>query len=330
MVTSSPKLPQAQAPSQPSNGAGTVLAMVAVAALPAFLTLRTVASPAILVPTSDNPTPYGYTWSLSLWIVPLLAIVAWLHANPVHAFPRRAFWITVGLLVPLGVLLDILLGNAFFTFPNAGATLQIFVWGLDLTTCEWVKDIPIEEFGFYFFGIAVALALYLWSDLAWFGRYAQDNGRAPWEEHDPSTPIVQPHFGAAFLGVALIVLGVLYKKCLSPDPCGFPGYFTFLVAAAFMPASIFYRSVRPYIGWRAFSFAALAMFSISMLWEATVAFPYEWWGYKPEMMLGAFIGAWNGLPIEEPFLWLLVSFTTVIIFETIHLVLLRRTRTAPQ
>ena len=321
-----PSLPKTAAP--PSTGAGLVLAMIVVAALPAFLTLRTVTSPAILVPTSDDPTPYGYTWSLTLWIVPLLAIVAWLHANPAHAFPRRAFWTTVGLLVPLGVLLDILLGNAFFTFPNAGATLQIFVWGYDLGTGHWVKDIPIEEFGFYFFGIAVALALYLWSDLAWFGRYAVDGGRGRWDDHDPSAPIVQPHWGAAFLGVALIVLAVLYKKLLSPDPCGFPGYFTFLVAAAFMPASIFYRSVRPYVGWRAFSFSALTMFAISMLWEATIAFPYEWWGYKPEMMIGAFIGAWNGLPIEEPFLWLLVSFTTVIIFETIHLLMVKRALTA--
>jgi len=298
--------------------------MVAVAALPVFLTLRTVVSPSILVPTSEDPTPFGYTWSLTLWIIPLLAIVAYLHRDPVHAFPRRAFWTTIGLLVPLGVLLDILFGNAFFTFPNAGATLEIFVWGLDLATGMWVQNIPIEEFGFYFFGIAVALGLYLWADLSWFGRYAEDDDRA-WDEHDASVPLVQPHFGSALLGVGLIALAVLYKKTLSSAPCGFPGYFTFLVLAAFMPASIFYRSVRPYISWRAFSFAALAMFSTSMLWEATIAFPYQWWGYKPDMMIGAFIEAWNGLPIEEPFLWLLVSFATVIIFETIHLWQLRRT-----
>jgi len=297
--------------------------MIAVATLPVFLTLRTVVRPSVLVPTSENPTPLGYTWSLSLWIVPLLAIVAYLHRHPVHAFPRRAFWTTIGVLVSLGVLLDILFGNAFFTFPNAGATLEIFVWGFDLSTGMWMRNIPIEEFFFYLFGVSVALAFYLWADLAWFGRYSQDNERA-WEEHDASVPQVQPHFGAALLGLGLIALAVIYKKTLSPDPNGFPGYFTFLVLVAFILASIFYRSVRPYINWRAFSFSALVMFSISMLWEGTIAFPYQWWGYKSDMMIGVFIEAWNGLPIEEPFLWLLVSFATVIIFETIHLRQLRR------
>lgn len=313
----------------PNTGAGTVLAMLLAAALPAFLTLRTVVRPAILVQTSDNPTPYGYTWSLSLWIVPLLAIVLYLHSHPARATPRRAFWTTVALLVPLGVLLDVLLGNAFFTFPNAGATLQIFVWGYDLGAGAWVKNIPIEEFGFYFFGIAFALALYLWSDLAWFGRYALVEGRGRWDDDDPSRPILRPHWGAILIGLALIGLAVAYKKLLSADPCGFPGYFTFLVLAAFVPAAMFYASVRDYISWRAFSFSALTMFTLSLLWEATIAFPYQWWGYKPEMMLGAFIEAWNGLPLEEPFLWLLVSITTTIVFETIHL-WQRRRAAAPQ
>lgn len=300
--------------------------MLVAALLPAYLTLRTVARPAILVQVSDDPTPYGYTWSLSLWIVPFIAIVTWFYRQPGLDFPRRAFWITVAILVAQGVILDILFGSTFFTFPNAGATLQVYAWGFDLQTGTWMKDIPVEEFGFYFFGVAVNIALYLWSDLAWFGRYSRDNGRKSWSDDDPEIPLVRPQWSAALVGVVLIVLATIYKKELSPVPCGFPGYFAFLIVAAFIPASVFYASVRDHISWRAFSFSALTIFTISMFWEATVAFPYQWWGYRPEMMIGIFIDAWNGLPIEEPFLWLLVSFTSVIIFEMVHLRQLRRAR----
>ncbi len=307
-------------PRIPRGGAAIVFAIVAVLLIPAYLTLRTVVRPGVLVMTSKDPTPYGYTWSLSLWIVPMVAILLWLRAHPQYKLPWRAFWTTVGLLVPLGVVLDLAFGNTFFTFPNAGATLQIFVWGYDLASGTWLKDIPIEEFGFYFFGVAVALLMYLWSDMVWFGRY-HPAGRFG----DPvAPPKVSLHWPSALIGVALIVLAVLYKKLLSSDPCGFPGYFTFLVAAAFIPSSLLFESVQSKINWHAFSFSALVMFTLSMLWEATVAFPYEWWGYKPHMMIGEFIAAWNGLPVEEPFLWLMVSFAVVIVFEAIHLMQLGR------
>ena len=92
-------------------------------------------------------------------------------------------------------------------------------------------------------------------------------------------------------------------------------YFAFLVAFALVPACSVYRAVRDRINWRAFSFAMLVMFTVSTWWEATVAFPYQWWTYRDEMMIGVFIKAWNGLPVEEPLLWLLVSFTTVLTFE---------------
>lgn len=309
-------------PVPPRGGAATIFAIIAALLLPAWLTLRTVVRPAVLVPTSPDPTPYGYTWSLSLWIVPMTAILVWLRAHPDCKLPWRSFWTTVAVLVPLGVLLDIVFGNSFFTFPNAGATLQIFVWGYDIAAGTWLKNIPIEEFGFYFFGIAVALLLYLWSDIVWFGRY-HPAGRFGGPVRPPTISL---HWPSLLIGVSLIVAATLYKKFLSPDPCGFPGYFTFLVAAAFIPSSLLFDSVNKKINWHAFSFSALVMFFISMLWEATIAFPYEWWGYKPHMMIGEFIAAWNGLPIEEPFLWLLVSFAVVIVFEAIHLLQLTRIR----
>ena len=70
------------------GGPGVVFAIILTLLIPAFLTLRTVTSPGVLVMTSDNPTPLGYTWSLTLWLIPLLAIVWWLHAHPRFAIPR--------------------------------------------------------------------------------------------------------------------------------------------------------------------------------------------------------------------------------------------------
>ena len=163
------------------------------------------------------------------------------------------------------------------------------MWGFDIASCTWLKNIPIEEFGFYFFGVAVALLLYLWADLVWFGRY-HPLGRFGQKVAPPKLAL---HWPSALIGVALIVAATLYKKLLSSDPCGFPGYFTFLVLVAFIPSSLLFGSVNSKINWHAFSFSALVMFFLSMLWEATIAFPYEWWGYKPHMMIGEFIAAWN-------------------------------------
>ena len=76
---------------------------------------------------------------------------------------------------------------------------------------------------------------------------------------------------------------------------------------------------RRFINWRAFSFAFFVMLLISLVWEATLASPYGWWGYPPEAMMGIFIGAWSELPMEAVLVWLAVTFTTVIIYEVVKI-----------
>jgi hypothetical protein len=51
-----------------------VTVMLAMIILPATIALNTVRSPGKLQITESNPTPYGYTWSLLLFIVPILVI----------------------------------------------------------------------------------------------------------------------------------------------------------------------------------------------------------------------------------------------------------------
>jgi hypothetical protein len=51
----------------------------------------------------------------------------------------------------------------------------------------------------------------------------------------------------------------------------------------------------------------------------TLAVPYGWWGYRPQTMLGLFIGAWTGLPVEAVCVWFAVTYTTVITYEVIKI-----------
>jgi len=118
--------------------------------------------------------------------------------------------------------------------------------------------------------------------------------------------------------LALIGLAIAYKKFVSHSP-SFPGYFTFLVAGGIVPAVSFFPSARPVINWRALSLTLFIIPLVSLFWEATLAVPYGWWGYQQQQMMGLFIGAWAGLPIEAACVWIAVTYATVIVFEVIKI-----------
>jgi len=294
-----------------------VLLVIGTLWLPAWLALDAVKVVRPLVPLEPAPgtSPYGYTWSLLLWFVPAVAILVSLWRSPGREVPRKAFLLTVGPLLVLGLILDVIFGNLFFTFPNAGANLGIFFPGWDWEQHRLVFNIPIEEVFFYFFGDSVALLIYLWCDLYWLDKYARS--REPWSVADRGQVL---SFSAwpLLLGVGMVLAAWVYKKVWSDEPAGFPGYFAFLVAVAFVPATLFLEKIKDRINWQAWASTALTMFFISLLWECTIAYPYQWWGYKPEQMMGMRIRAWSDLPAEEPFLWVLVSFSAVVIFETVR------------
>ena len=131
--------------------------------------------------------------------------------------------------------------------------------------------------------------------------------------------MLQFHPTSLLLALGLIGAAWFYKKhfALPADQAGFPGYFTFLVAAALVPSVAFFPVVRRFINWRALSLTLFFMLLVSLLWEATLAVPYNWWNFQHRQMIGVFIGAWSGLPIEEVVLWIAVSYATVIVFEVV-------------
>src|SRR5579864_9448404 len=103
-----------------AKAAAILLAMLAMLVVPAIFTLRSVRLPGNLV-LDPNPSPDGYTWSLLLFIVPILTIGCWFLPSEGLDIPRRAFWRTIATLVPIGWLLDVVFAQWFFYFPNLQA-----------------------------------------------------------------------------------------------------------------------------------------------------------------------------------------------------------------
>jgi hypothetical protein len=290
-------------------GPGIVLIILAMVAVPAAITLNRVRDAASIRISGDNPTPYGYTWSLLLFIVPIIVIAVWLFPHERIQLPKRAFWRTIAVLVPLGCALDFFFAHKFFAFPNGHATLGISAPALG-------GPVPIEEYIFYFSGFMAILLIYIWLDEFWLAAYNVPDYA---EKAKANERLLLFHPASAILGVCLVIVAVAYKKLLAPDSSGFPGYLTVLVVGGLVPAVGFYSTVRGFINWRAFSLVLLYILLISLVWEATLALPYGWWGYQRQQMLGISVKAWTGLPIEAICVWIAVTYGTVITFEVVKI-----------
>jgi hypothetical protein len=293
----------------PRLSAWLVMAMLAIIAVPAGITLHSVRVPATVQIASANPTPHGYSWSLLLFIVPIAVIGGWFLPREKVRIPKHAFWETLMLLVPVGFGLDFFFANRFFVYPNPGATLGIGAPALG-------GAIPVEEYAFYFTGFLAVLLLYVWSGEYWLGAY-----NVP--DYPGAARTLRGLFGfhpmSLIVGVVLVAAAFAYKKLLSPFPDGLPGYFIALVVGSTIPSVALFKTARRFINWRAFSLTLFMILLISMFWEATLAVPYKWWGYQPGQMMGLFIGAWAGLPIEAVSVWISVTYTTAIVYEILKI-----------
>ena len=286
-----------------------VIAMVAMVVIPAAITLYSVHQPAPLVPVNQNATPHGYTLSLLLFIIPSVVIAGWFLPSEGLHVPRRAFYWTLGILVPLGFLLDFVFAQWFFDFPNRGATLGIQAPALG-------GAVPVEEYVFYLTGFLTVLLLYVWLGEFWLAAYNVVDYRGAAKNVQR---LLQFHPTSLILAAVLIGAAWFFKKhlALPVDQAGFPGYFTFLVSGALLPAMTFFPVARRFINWRALSLTLFFMLLVSLLWEVTLAVPYNWWNFQHRQMTGIFIGAWSYLPIEEVFVWIAVTYATAILFEVI-------------
>jgi len=282
---------------------------MAMIVVPAALTLHTVRLSALnpTIAATPGASPYGYTISLLLFLVPILVIAFWFVPEQSIKIEKKSFFWTIGILFPLGAGLDFFFAQYFFTFPNQSATLGIKAPALG-------APVPIEEYVFYLTGFLCVLLLYIWLDEYWLAAYNVDTESAQRKQFHR---LLKFHPESLILAVILVAGAIIYKKYLSPFPTGFPGYFIFLALGALVPSSALLPSARPVINWRAFSFTAFFVLLISLMWEATLAIPYGWWNFRDEQMLGVRITAWGDLPIEEVCLWMAVTYATVIVYETV-------------
>jgi len=194
----------------PRQSAWIVLAMLAMVAIPAGITLHTIRVAGIPQDFNSNPTPHGYTWSLLLFVIPILVIGIWFLPNEGVRISQRAFWRTIGILVPFGFTLDFFFANRFFEYPNTGATLGVPAPALG-------GSVPIEEYIFYFTGFIAILLIYVWLDEYWLAAYkvADYPGEAKQIRR-----LLQFHPYSLMAGLALIAVAILYKKLRSPFPEG--------------------------------------------------------------------------------------------------------------
>jgi hypothetical protein len=294
-------------PPSPLTSFQLVIGIMVMIAVPAAITLHTARVPPTIDPNVQNLTPYGYTISLLLFVVPILAISVWFLPKEEVRVSRKSFWRTIAFLFPLGVVLDFFFAHLFFVFLNPNATLRITAPALG-------GGVPVEEYVFYFTGFVAVLLIYIWLDEYWLAAYSIPVDAAQRTNFDR---LLRFHPKSLVFGAALIAGAVLFRTFFVSTP-GFPSYFVFLIVGALGPSAMLFPSALPVINWRAFGLTCFLMLLISLLWEATLALPYGWWGYQNAGMMGIYITAWSRLPIEAVFVWCAVTYATVIVYEVVR------------
>ena len=283
------------------------IAMLAMVIVPAGVTLHTIKTSALRSDIPADASRYGYTVSLLLFIVPSLVIAFWFLPGEGVRISRRAFGWTIGLLFPLGAILDFFLAQYFFVFPNEAATLGIKAPALG----HWV---PIEEYAFYLTGFIVVVLFYIWLDEYWLAAYSVPETDARRITFDR---LLRFHPTSLILAVVLIGAAFFFERVIAHNATKIPGYFIFLVLFTLIPSTAFLPTARPVINWRALSLTMFIMLITSLLWEVTLALPYGWWNFRDEQMLDLRITAWAQLPIEEVYVWIAVTYTSVIVYEIV-------------
>lgn len=240
-----------------------------------------------------------YTVSLLIWILPILFFEGFFRHKKLLARPKRkALLITVAVLASIGIVLDLLFARFFFVFPDKDMTLGLTIRG-----------IPFEEFIFYIAGFCFILYLYIFCDEWYLVKYnPPDYVYARYRSR--LKRMIYIHKSSMYQAAAFVLCGIVVKNALNPAGCGIPGYFLFLVAAAYIPSILFYRITRSFVNWRAFFFTLVITVLISLIWEVTLALPRGYWGYQQHFMLGIFIPVWHHIPIEAVTVWI---FCTLII-----------------
>lgn len=260
----------------------------------------------------DSRSRLTYVQSLLFWLVPTLILLPrFLEYTDPHGRRRSAMLITTAGIVVLGILLDCVFGQRILQFDESPQA-QYIGW---LTIARFGVHVPYEEFLFYAMAPIAILLVYGWASEYWLAYYTPRY--APGEATGSAVSV---SWIAAGVAIVMFVAGVLVFRH-NPEGTGpVPAYYTFLVVLALTPAILLFSRIREHVNWRAFGVATLYVLLTSLIWEATLAVPRHWWGYKPSAMLGLYVNAWTRepawpFPIEAVFVWVACPFSCILLYE---------------
>jgi hypothetical protein len=304
-----------------------MLMMVGTLLVPALCTVLTIKRPPPLPDNGPDISPYGYSVSLFLWIVPIVVILTGLGWRAVirerRAIQWRAAMATAGLLCVVSTGLELLFGARFFAFANARATVGVSIR-------VWRGHIPLEELLFYLLGYLAILLLYVWCDEVWLQKYNLDDYADVLRRELRSRPdtarkemeglVRQIIRRVAAVGVVIGLLVIVMASSGSP----WPQYLLFVLLAGVLPVVVFWRIAERFVNWQALSFTLFIVLLVSLLWETTLGVPYRWWGYQREYMAPISVRPWFGLPVEAVLVWALAPGTTIVVYEVVKIWLAAR------
>ena len=254
-----------------------------------------------------------YFSSLLFWLVPIVLLLPrflWMTDEGAKR-RRRAFWLTTLYVFIAGTILDLVLGSYVLDFSKNDA--------LYLFRMPFGQRIPIEEFLFYLLGGMTIVLVYFWADEFWMRAYHVRDRRWNDEVFGDSFKLLDVSGPAIAWAVALFLLGVIIQWRFTGQILPLTWYYNFLLLVAIGPAILFYRKLKHFVNWRAFSFTSLYVLLTSCIWEVALGLPRDWWFYKaPNGVLGwniAAFGTKHPYPVEALLVWLAVTFDAVLAFE---------------
>jgi hypothetical protein len=260
----------------------------------------------------DSRSQLTYFQSLLFWLVPTIILLPrFLEYTDPNGRRRSAMLITTVGIVGLGILLDVVFGQRILQFDESPQA-QYVGW---LTIGRFGVHVPYEEFLFYAMAPIAILLVYGWASEYWLADYTPR-----YSPGDAAGPVVSVSFFAAALAIVMFVAGILVFRHNSQGTGPVPAYYTFLVLLALTPAILLFSRMRDRVNWRAFGVTTLYVLLTSLIWEATLAVPRHWWGYKPSAMLGLYVNAWTReaawpFPIEAVFVWVACPFSCILTYE---------------
>jgi len=265
----------------------------------------------------DEIVGLRYWSSLLFWLVPVnvLAPRFFFHTDS-GGRRRRAFLLAAASITGLGLILDFVFGSRILRFDEHPEQY------LKLITAPFLAEpIPIEEVFFYALGPIAVLLVYAWNDEYFLSAYSHAARR---QRDAPGFTFIRFSPEALIWAVVLLAAGVGARAYWSPGSGWFPLYYSFLIIVAVAPAIVLFRSVAPYVNWRAFAITTLYVVLTSLVWEVLLALPRHWWGYKPAGMIGLWVRSFSTdlewrLPIEAVIVWVVTPFSTVFGYEAIKL-----------